>query len=162
MWSWFYPLGSNIPGTQILSTHFPYLQQLKGAIDHGEQTQIECSYFYCFPFALGWFFTFSRYLEECSSTLATTYSSGTPGQDASIVTVDQVGRVDENDNVNNGDGKTFESWVWLKHSDCWPGKWFWWWLNLHVMFLPNPTPDQDSGRDIYHYCDGDDSDDDHD
>ena len=46
-----------------------------------------------FPFALGWFFTFSRYLEECSSTLATTYSSGTPGQDASIVTVDQVGRV---------------------------------------------------------------------
>lgn len=32
----------------------------------------------------------SRYLEECSSTLATTYSSGTPGQDASIVTVDQV------------------------------------------------------------------------
>ena len=35
----------------------------------------------------------SRYLEECSSTLATTYSSGTPGQDASIVTVDQVGRV---------------------------------------------------------------------
>ena len=30
------------------------------------------------------------------------------------------------------------------------------------MFLPNPTPDQDSGRDIYHYCDGDDSDDDHD
>ena len=53
----------------------------------------------------------SRYLEECSSTLATTYSSGTPGQDASIVTVDQVGRVDENDNVNNGDSKTFESWV---------------------------------------------------
>ena len=83
-------------------------------------------------------------------------------KDASIVTVDQVGRVDENDNVNNGDSKTFESWVWLKHSDCWPGKWFWWWLNLHVMFLPNPTPDQDSGRDIYHYCDGDDSDDDHD
>ena len=30
------------------------------------------------------------YLEECSSTLTTTYSSGTPGQDASIVTVDQV------------------------------------------------------------------------
>lgn len=29
------------------------------------------------------------YLEECSSTLATTYSSGTPGHDASIVTVDQ-------------------------------------------------------------------------
>ena len=52
----------------------------------------------------------SRYLEECSSTLATTYSSGTPGQDASIVTVDQVGRVDENDNAN-GDSKTFESWV---------------------------------------------------
>ena len=25
--------------------------------------------------------------------MATTYSSGTPGQDASIVTVDQVGRV---------------------------------------------------------------------
>ena len=75
--------------------------------------------------------------------MATTYSSGTPGQDASIVTVDQVGRVvvvimimnmvletmmkkckdasivtvdqvgrvDENDNANNGDSKTFESWV---------------------------------------------------
>lgn len=28
------------------------------------------------------------YLEECSSTLATTYSSGTPGQDRSVVTVD--------------------------------------------------------------------------
>jgi hypothetical protein len=32
------------------------------------------------------------YLEECSSTLATTYSSGTPGQDASIATVDQDAR----------------------------------------------------------------------
>jgi len=32
------------------------------------------------------------YLEECSSTLATTYSSGTPGQDASITTVDQDAR----------------------------------------------------------------------
>ena len=29
------------------------------------------------------------YLEECSSTLATTYSSGTPQHDASITTVDQ-------------------------------------------------------------------------
>lgn len=28
------------------------------------------------------------YLEECSSTLATTYSSGTPGRDRSVVTVD--------------------------------------------------------------------------
>nr|CAD7411542.1 unnamed protein product [Timema cristinae] len=28
------------------------------------------------------------YLEECSSTLATTYSSGTPGQDRSVATVD--------------------------------------------------------------------------
>ncbi|GAB6022556.1 Furin-like protease 2 [Chamberlinius hualienensis] len=28
------------------------------------------------------------YLEECSSTLATTYSSGTPGQDRSVITVD--------------------------------------------------------------------------
>ena len=28
------------------------------------------------------------YLEECSSTLATTYSSGTPGKDGNIVTVD--------------------------------------------------------------------------
>eukprot|EP00092_Neocalanus_flemingeri_P034915 GFUD01037990.1.p1 GENE.GFUD01037990.1~~GFUD01037990.1.p1 ORF type:complete len:1243 (+),score=296.02 GFUD01037990.1:82-3810(+) len=33
------------------------------------------------------------YLEECSSTLATTYSSGTPGQDASITTVDQDARL---------------------------------------------------------------------
>jgi len=33
------------------------------------------------------------YLEECSSTLATTYSSGTPGQDASITTVDQNARL---------------------------------------------------------------------
>ena len=30
------------------------------------------------------------YLEQCSSTLATTFSSGTPGHDESIVTVDQV------------------------------------------------------------------------
>ena len=29
------------------------------------------------------------YLEECSSTLASTYSSGTPGNDGNIVTVDQ-------------------------------------------------------------------------
>ena len=29
------------------------------------------------------------YLEECSSTLASTYSSGTPGSDGNIVTVDQ-------------------------------------------------------------------------
>lgn len=28
------------------------------------------------------------YLEECSSTLATTYSSGTPGHDKSVATVD--------------------------------------------------------------------------
>lgn len=28
------------------------------------------------------------YLEECSSTLATTYSSGTPGRDKSVATVD--------------------------------------------------------------------------
>ena len=33
------------------------------------------------------------YLEECSSTLATTYSSGTPGQDGSIATVDQDARL---------------------------------------------------------------------
>ncbi|XP_064106409.1 furin-like protease 2 isoform X1 [Macrobrachium nipponense] len=31
------------------------------------------------------------YLEECSSTLATTYSSGTPGVDASVATVDMDG-----------------------------------------------------------------------
>lgn len=29
------------------------------------------------------------YLEECSSTLATTYSSGTPGRDGNVVTADQ-------------------------------------------------------------------------
>ena len=33
------------------------------------------------------------YLEECSSTLATTYSSGTPGRDGSIITVDQDARL---------------------------------------------------------------------
>jgi len=33
------------------------------------------------------------YLEECSSTLATTYSSGTPGRDGSITTVDQDARL---------------------------------------------------------------------
>ena len=33
------------------------------------------------------------YLEECSSTMATTYSSGTPGHDASITTVDQDERL---------------------------------------------------------------------
>jgi proprotein convertase subtilisin/kexin type 5 len=33
------------------------------------------------------------YLEECSSTLATTYSSGTPGVDGSIATVDQDARL---------------------------------------------------------------------
>ncbi|XP_022919564.2 furin-like protease 2 isoform X1 [Onthophagus taurus] len=33
------------------------------------------------------------YLEECSSTLATTYSSGTPGRDKSIVTVDMDPRL---------------------------------------------------------------------
>ena len=33
------------------------------------------------------------YLEECSSTLATTYSSGTPSHDASITTVDQDARL---------------------------------------------------------------------
>lgn len=33
------------------------------------------------------------YLEECSSTLATTYSSGTPGHDKSVVTVDMDGRL---------------------------------------------------------------------
>eukprot|EP00096_Caligus_rogercresseyi_P011194 TRINITY_DN4331_c0_g1_i1.p1 TRINITY_DN4331_c0_g1~~TRINITY_DN4331_c0_g1_i1.p1 ORF type:complete len:661 (+),score=93.36 TRINITY_DN4331_c0_g1_i1:122-2104(+) len=33
------------------------------------------------------------YLEECSSTLATTYSSGTPGRDGSIATVDQDARL---------------------------------------------------------------------
>lgn len=31
------------------------------------------------------------YLEECSSTLATTYSSGTPGLDNSVATVDMDG-----------------------------------------------------------------------
>jgi proprotein convertase subtilisin/kexin type 5 len=31
------------------------------------------------------------YLEECSSTLATTYSSGTPGHDKSVATVDMDG-----------------------------------------------------------------------
>ena len=41
-------------------------------------------------------------MEECSSTLATTYSSGTPGQDASIVTVDQV--LDNDDGDDGGDG----------------------------------------------------------
>lgn len=29
------------------------------------------------------------YLEECSSTLATTYSSGTPGRDQNVLSVDQ-------------------------------------------------------------------------
>nr|XP_040569579.1 furin-like [Lepeophtheirus salmonis] len=33
------------------------------------------------------------YLEECSSTLASTYSSGTPSHDASITTVDQDGKL---------------------------------------------------------------------
>ena len=33
------------------------------------------------------------YLEQCSSTLATTFSSGTPGQDESIATVDQDARL---------------------------------------------------------------------
>ena len=33
------------------------------------------------------------YLEECSSTLASTYSSGTPGRDGSISTVDQDARL---------------------------------------------------------------------
>nr|CAD7601863.1 unnamed protein product [Timema genevievae] len=33
------------------------------------------------------------YLEECSSTLATTYSSGTPGQDRSVATVDMDGKM---------------------------------------------------------------------
>jgi len=33
------------------------------------------------------------YLEQCSSTLATTFSSGTPGTDASIATVDQDARL---------------------------------------------------------------------
>ncbi|KAK6644158.1 Furin-like protease 2 [Polyplax serrata] len=33
------------------------------------------------------------YLEECSSTLATTYSSGTPGQDKSVATVDMDGKL---------------------------------------------------------------------
>jgi hypothetical protein len=33
------------------------------------------------------------YLEECSSTLATTYSSGTPGHDKSIATVDMDARL---------------------------------------------------------------------
>ena len=33
------------------------------------------------------------YLEQCSSTLATTFSSGTPGQDDSIATVDQDARL---------------------------------------------------------------------
>jgi len=33
------------------------------------------------------------YLEQCSSTLATTFSSGTPGHDESIVTVDQDARL---------------------------------------------------------------------
>ncbi|CAG0879135.1 unnamed protein product [Cyprideis torosa] len=32
------------------------------------------------------------YLEECSSTLATTYSSGTPGHDKSVATCDQFGK----------------------------------------------------------------------
>lgn len=36
------------------------------------------------------------YLEECSSTVATTYSSGTPGHDASITTVDQDERLRPN------------------------------------------------------------------
>lgn len=33
------------------------------------------------------------YLEECSSTLATTYSSGTPGHDKSVATVDMDGQL---------------------------------------------------------------------
>lgn len=33
------------------------------------------------------------YLEECSSTLATTYSSGTPGRDKSVATVDMDGQL---------------------------------------------------------------------
>lgn len=32
-------------------------------------------------------------MEECSSTLATTYSSGTPGHDKSVATVDMDGRL---------------------------------------------------------------------
>ncbi len=36
------------------------------------------------------------YLEQCSSTLATTFSSGTPGTDASIATVDQDARLRPN------------------------------------------------------------------
>ncbi len=39
------------------------------------------------------FLLYARYLEECSSTLATTYSSGTPGRDGSIATVDQDARL---------------------------------------------------------------------
>lgn len=33
------------------------------------------------------------YLEECSSTLASTYSSGTPGHDKSVATVDMDARL---------------------------------------------------------------------
>ena len=49
-------------------------------------------------------------MEECSSTLATTYSSGTPGQDASIVTVDQVLDNDDGDDCDgdgDGDGEEY-------------------------------------------------------
>ena len=57
----------------------PYHLPPRAATDHGE-TSCDTTYLT----------VEHRYLEECSSTLATTYSSGTPGQDASITTVDQV------------------------------------------------------------------------
>ena len=65
--------------TPTPSTPSPYPQPPRVATDHGEPI--------CYTTYLTVKF---RYLEECSSTLATTYSSGTPGQDASITTVDQV------------------------------------------------------------------------
>lgn len=43
---------------------------------------------------MSFFYSFKPwYLEECSSTLATTYSSGTPGHDKSVATVDMDGRL---------------------------------------------------------------------
>lgn len=47
-----------------------------------------------FIYILCVFFSYKPwYLEECSSTLASTYSSGTPGHDKSIATVDMDGKL---------------------------------------------------------------------
>ena len=56
LWSEFWLWSTNLPGTQTPSTHFPYLLQLKGAIDHGEQKQIECSYIHLLSFCTAQYF----------------------------------------------------------------------------------------------------------